>query len=538
MASDPANENGQRLIKTNQTPIAKERQGNLNPETQNSKRKKFVQSEEDKEFQEQLYQMLEDEQKKTRELQAELSGMRQQMSALTELINELKETIKQLNSEKNDLQKNNESKKHLKSVKKNQKSKEKTRIKKQNSQQDDEEMDATNTTVHSISDISVSDTKIDELTQSTSKTAMEVDKNKEDEEKQSAEESSDELNESGVSEREYEDNSAEIDTNEFNANEKVKRTNKIPPIDVWTETQQATQLLIRCNMPMYSCVFTKINKTKMRILPKSTEVRNKLICMLGQKNISYNTYTPADEKMVNVLLKGTEISSEKVIENALKRNGITPHRIQRYVTGYMRKNSIESNIWQIVLLPNTDTKELFKIKYIAQWSVKWETMRKQSITQCKRCQRFNHSSSNCSLPYSCVKCTDSHPPGMCELNNTQNKSEPKCVNCKGKHTANNASLCPVFQKEIALREDRKQKKPNNTHTKPNRFQSTAVTQNISYADAVSTNKPKQNKTYPKQTSETENIVRMLQESQQSMQKMMQSFFEGQSKIINALNKKK
>lgn len=129
MASDPANENGQRLIKTNQTPIAKERQSNTNPEKQNSKRKKFVQSEEDKEFQEQLYQMLEDEQKKTRELQAELSGLRQQMSAMTELINELKETIKQLNSEKNDLQKKNESKKHWKSVKKTKKARKKRELK-------------------------------------------------------------------------------------------------------------------------------------------------------------------------------------------------------------------------------------------------------------------------------------------------------------------------------------------------------------------------------------------------------------------------
>lgn len=85
--------------------------------------------------------------------------------------------------------------------------------------------------------------------------------------------------------------------NNFTENEKVKRTNNIPPIDVWTSTQDATQQIIRYRLPRFSCNFSKINKSKMRIFPKTNEIRNRLIDLLNESKINFNTYTPADEKM-------------------------------------------------------------------------------------------------------------------------------------------------------------------------------------------------------------------------------------------------
>lgn len=193
-------------------------------------------------------------------------------------------------------------------------------------------------------------------------------------------------------------------------------------------------------MPNFSCVFNKINKSKMRIIPKSTEVRDKLLQLLNDRKINFNTYTPHDDKMQNILLKETETEHVKTIEEALTRNSIIPHKIQRFETGYMRKNGIKSNIWQITLQPKTDTNAILNIRYIAEWSVKWEIMKKPQVTQCRRCQRFNHSSSNCSLPYRCVKCVSTHEPGKCSLDTNNNKVKPKCVNCLGEHTANNARI--------------------------------------------------------------------------------------------------
>lgn len=99
--------------------------------------------------------------------------------------------------------------------------------------------------------------------------------------------------------------------------------------------------------------------------------------------------------MQNILLKGTEIHDMQTIKEALEKVGIQPHNIQTFETGYMRQNNIQSNIWQITLQPKTDTNTILNIRYIAEWSVKWELMKKPLITQCRRCERFNHSASNC-----------------------------------------------------------------------------------------------------------------------------------------------
>lgn len=159
------------------------------------------------------------------------------------------------------------------------------------------------------------------------------------------------------------------ETSEFNENEKRKRSNNIPPVGIWTKTQNSTQQIIRNQLPNFSCTFSIINKTKMRVFPKTSDIRSKLLSLLDERSIEYNTYTPLDQKMQNVLLKGTEIDSEHIIRETLEKNNIQPHNIQRFETGYMRKSNMKSNIWQIVLKPNTDLNLIFNIKYVAEWSV-------------------------------------------------------------------------------------------------------------------------------------------------------------------------
>lgn len=77
-----------------------------------------------------------------------------------------------------------------------------------------------------------------------------------------------------LSDGQREDEQSETVTHTFTENEKVHRSSKIPPIVVWTENQQATQQIIRHNMPNYSCIFTRINKSKMRVLSKTAEIRS------------------------------------------------------------------------------------------------------------------------------------------------------------------------------------------------------------------------------------------------------------------------
>lgn len=247
----------------------------------------------------------------------------------------------------------------------------------------------------------------------------------------------------------------------------IKRTNKVPPIDIWAVNRAEIQRLIDSTLPKDSCLFSRINNAKFRVIPRDATVRASVIEFLNERKNEFNTYTPSDEKIVNVLIRGLDhVDDEQIILDALAENNFVPHKVQKYVTGYMRHNKIKSNLWLITLQPNTDTNELFKIKAIEHAIIKWEFLKKPKIMQCKRCQRLFHSASNCKLEYRCVKCIEQHEPGQCKIDGN-NKLKPKYVNCKGEHTANDFKNCPYFQKAIE-RQDAKSEKSKDNNDKNNK----------------------------------------------------------------------
>lgn len=83
----------------------------------------------------------------------------------------------------------------------------------------------------------------------------------------------------------------------------TKRTNKIPPIDVWSDDPASVQKRIEEALPKFACVFSKINKSKFRVFPRTSEMRDKVIEFLSDRGYNFNTYTPADEKYINILIK-------------------------------------------------------------------------------------------------------------------------------------------------------------------------------------------------------------------------------------------
>lgn len=485
-----------------------------------------------------LQQQLDDEKENNRYLKNQMSKMHDQISKLTDTIEKLNEAITKLQSNKNGNEKLNRSRtKKTKTNNENNNSVTNTKQKPNATQTNN----ANATPAHSPNgninkNITSNNSSNGNEMDITPPTAEERDEPNTTNTNEFSGESQKEKNTSLNDESDEEE---ETDTNTYAQNEKITRTSKIPPIDIWTENHQATQQIIRHNMPDFSCVFTRLNKSKIRVFPKSIQVRNKLIELLRQRNINYNTYTPSDERMQSVLLKGTEIDNSSTIINTLSEHGIVPHNVQLYETGYMRKNNVKSNIWQVTLQPKTDTNTLTNIRYIAEWSVKWELQRKRAITQCRRCQRFNHSASNCTLPYRCVKCINTHAPGECPIDSSDNKTKPCCVNCKGEHTANNARLCPYFKRQLEIKTTKsKQTQSKKNHASSNQPIQPPQKNTQTYASAVSSNhqqrKPSTNKTSSHQQYTHYDIKLILEENQKSMRDLMQSVFESQNKFMNAL----
>lgn len=342
--------------------------------------------------------------------------------------------------------------------------------------------------------------------------------------------------ESEESENDSSSDDEQVNKKELKHTNTNKRTSKIPPIDIWCDNRGETQNAIQCAVPPNSCLFQRINNNKFRVLPIDTATRLKVIDLAKQQNIQYNTYTPNEEKMMNVLIKGLDhIEDESVIKDALAEKGFVPHKIQKYITGYMRKEKVKSNLWLIVLQPNTDTSELFKIRSIENAIIKFEFLRKPKVIQCRRCQRFNHSASNCFLPYRCVKCTDKHEPGKCKSEMKGNKFKPQCVNCNGNHTANDAAKCDIFKKVIASKES-KRKEPSKQNLAKPTIKSTAFAARTtqSYAERVKMNH-QHNKV--NNSNGTKNIDHFIEKQNTMLSEFMRSIQQMQQQFIKDFNSK-
>lgn len=104
------------------------------------------------------------------------------------------------------------------------------------------------------------------------------------------------------------------------------------------------------------------------------------------------------------------------------------------------------NLFELELEKCEDShiQSLLQLKRIGNQQVSVEGLIRRNTPQCHRCQQFGHTKNYCLRPFICVKCAGSHPSTSC----TKSKNaEPKCANCKGKHTANYRG-CLTFKNAI------------------------------------------------------------------------------------------
>lgn len=147
------------------------------------------------------------------------------------------------------------------------------------------------------------------------------------------------------------DDDDDDDTKNTNNNEiarNVKRSHKLPAVDIWTSNRADIQKEIQNIVPASKCLYSRVNNTKFRVLPCDAATRDIVIKYLKEKKYEYNTYTPNESKMINVLIKGLDhIEEPEVIRTELAEKGFEPYQIKKHITGYMRQNGNKSNLWLI-----------------------------------------------------------------------------------------------------------------------------------------------------------------------------------------------
>ena len=158
--------------------------------------------------------------------------------------------------------------------------------------------------------------------------------------------------------------------------------------------------------------------------------------ILTAANTAYYTYTPKSQKFHTYLLKrlGNSFREAEILKDlkALKIDEIQFTKVSRFATRKSGENNILLPIYIVQVSPNSNIGKLQKINRLNYLKAHWEKIKKNDVTQCHKCQRIGHTAQNCNLNYGCVKCTEPHGPGECEIEKEDAIGKEKIyrVNCK------------------------------------------------------------------------------------------------------------
>lgn len=188
---------------------------------------------------------------------------------------------------------------------------------------------------------------------------------------------------------------------------------------------------------------------------------------LEERGVSHFTFTPRELKPVSVIIKGLSDTFDKEdLEGYINEN--MPELGLRNVV------KLRGDRWVVQLDKSADIKAFRRLRYLLNCRVRVETHKRKGLVQCHNCQRFGHVSTNCRMPYRCVKCGQSHGAGKCEVpNREQNCQETlekdpvtgeivrrigrqvHCVNCGVDGHVASSKECP---KRISLLREMEERK--------------------------------------------------------------------------------
>lgn len=139
--------------------------------------------------------------------------------------------------------------------------------------------------------------------------------------------------------------------------------------------------------------WVRSNKEYVNITSLTLKVYNNIKIILDNNKLKYYTYTPRENKIKTLILKGitADYSKNDVLSHINNRKLLDTH-----VTSIARipfdKTDPNRIFFLIQLAPESKTVTLTRLKYLFNQPVKWERLRKKEVIQCRRCQRVGHAS--------------------------------------------------------------------------------------------------------------------------------------------------
>ncbi|GJQ87994.1 hypothetical protein Trydic_g12920 [Trypoxylus dichotomus] len=229
-----------------------------------------------------------------------------------------------------------------------------------------------------------------------------------------------------------------------------KKEGRIPPVVL---RDKARWMRVNAEIQQLGVKIVKVVNAQVgiRIQPATASDYRRLVEIVTSLGVPFHSYQLTEEKPLKIVLRGLpeEISDEEIREY-LAQQGFATATVKRMTVG---PNKRPIPLVFVQLTKNEQSKKIFDMRQVCGLYVRVESkqIKKNTVTQCHRCQLYGHGQRNCHAAAVCVKCAGPHQTAEC---NKPREAPAKCALCKGPHTANYGG-CP------------KAPRPNQVPARPN-----------------------------------------------------------------------
>lgn len=236
-------------------------------------------------------------------------------------------------------------------------------------------------------------------------------------------------------------NSGDTNASKKEDNWQKVQKKRVPPVFVYNVNDWvslANTLKLLCTEE-----FTARNGTEyIKIQPKNADDYRNITKFLESEEIEFHTYNLDKSSVIKIVIKNLPVSTKvDAIRQELLDKGFDVTNVTQM------RNKHQENIPMFMATINKEekTKNIYSLSTLCYCKVKIEPFKKKdSLTQCHRCQRFGHTSQTCKAKPKCVKCAGEHITSECHK---KENTPASCINCGGKHPANYKG-CAYYKESI------------------------------------------------------------------------------------------
>ena len=211
--------------------------------------------------------------------------------------------------------------------------------------------------------------------------------------------------------------------------------------------------------------------------------------------------------------------SEDDIKTELAKNNVKINKVQR-----LKYNGQPTRKVVIQFENEQDMKiALYSGIYFGGIRIRCESYRTTpQVTQCYKCQGFNHIAKDCKNAQKCLRCAGAHKSIECPDKN-KDSLKLKCSNCNGEHVASSKE-CPKFKEQIKVQADK-------AKARQEKLQNNLVVRGITFSNMV------QNKTEKVQSVLAEKIQNNKKETELELGNIVQKLETKLEESFKALSEK-